>query len=312
MLDRVTCRENGSHYKMSYLITTFNKCTFLVEVLSRLLKQAHPDEEIIVIDGGSSDGTVEYLEKLYREGRIHQMLSERDNGEAHGFNKGFLMARGELIKVITDDDAFYWTGIQKCKQFMLAHPEVDLLGSDGAGTDWKNRDAFVPMSYVGSFLKWQNESLPFEFCGLGLLIRRSSLPLLGLFHIGFIRVDAEFSMRITSGPGNVAWYNNPLWVRITNPDSNSVKHFKRASIEFELLSKMYLNKNTLFPEIIRHLKNIMRPIKKLIAKTAAYEDQLKNWPAEFRLCDSWLHHENQKREGQFLCRKRQNAYCKND
>lgn len=302
MLDRVICTEVSSPYKMTYLITTYNKCTFLSEVLTRLIGQAQSDEEIIVIDGGSTDGTVKYLKKLYTDGHIHQFISERDKGEAHGFNKGFLMARGELIKVITDDDAFYWPAIQACKQFMLAHPEVDLLAADGAGTEWGNKDPFIYMSYIDNVMEWQHKSLPFDFCGLGLLIRRSSLPLLGLFHIGFIRVDAEYSLRVTAGPANLAWYDNPLWVRITNQDSNSVKYFKQASQEIELLNRIYLNKTSLLPKFIRNLKNILRPIKKLIIKTTTNKYLLDGWPAAFCICDSWLQNENKKKEGQFLYR----------
>jgi len=300
MLDCMTCTKVSFPYKMTYLITTYNKCIFLCEVLTRLIGQIQSDEEIIVIDGGSTDGTVEYLKQLYTDGHIHQFISERDKGEANGFNKGFLMARGELIKVITDDDAFYWTGIQACKKFMLTHPEVDLLATDGAGTEWRNKDPFIYMSYVDSVMEWQNKSLPFAFCGLGLLIRRSSLPLLGLFHIGFIRVDAEYSMRVTAGPANIAWYDNPLWVRITNQDSNSVKYFKQASRETELLDRIYLHKTSLLPKIIRHSKNILRPIKKLIIRTTTNKCPFEDWPATFRLCDSWLQDENKKKEGRFL------------
>ena len=298
MLDRMI----SSPYNMTYLITTYNKCTFLREVLTRLIGQLQSDEEIIVIDGGSTDGTVEYLSQLYKEGHIHQLLSQRDKGEAHGFNKGFLMARGELIKVITDDDAFYWPGIQACKQFMLSHPEVDLLASGGAGTEWAKNDPFIFESYIDPFTKWQKISTPFAFCGLGLMIRRSSLPLLGLFHIGFIRVDAEFSMRVTAGSANLAWYDNPLWVRITNPDSNSVKYYNKACKEIEILDRMYLNKTSLFLRTIRHIKNILRPIKKVIKKTIKNCYTQEDWPVRFRLCDSWLNNENQKRKGQFSYR----------
>jgi glycosyltransferase involved in cell wall biosynthesis len=289
-------------YKMTYLLSTFNKRAFLSEVLSRLIQQVKPDEEIIVIDGGSSDGTAQYLAELLRDGHIHQMVSEKDKGEAHGFNKGFLLARGELIKMLTDDDAFYWPGIDACREFMLEHPEVDLLGSDGAGIDWSKNNPVVPMPYPEGFSRWQSEARPFAFCGLGLMIRRSSLPLLGLFHIGFIRVDAEFSLRATAGPANLAWYDNPLWVRITNPDSNSVKYFQRASLESELLDMVYLNKNPLFPTALRHLKDLLRPLKRVLAGKTGSPKAFESWPAAFQMCDCWLEDANRKRKGQFLVR----------
>src|SRR5215813_13826275 len=121
---------------LSYVLTTRNKLPLLQCVLDRLFEQIKQDEEIVVVDGASTDGTRPFLEGLYAAGRIHQWISEPDCGEAHGYNKGVLLARGELIKLISDDDAFYWPGIQACKAFMLAHPEVDLLAANGAALDW--------------------------------------------------------------------------------------------------------------------------------------------------------------------------------
>ena len=96
-----------STVNLSWIITTRNKLAFLKEVLHRLLSDLHEDEEIIVVDGASTDGTVEYLTELHRQGLIHHFLSEPDHGEAEGFNKGMLLANGRLIKILTDDDAFY-------------------------------------------------------------------------------------------------------------------------------------------------------------------------------------------------------------
>src|SRR5438552_17918629 len=91
---------------LSYLLTTYNKLSYLKEVLKTLMDNRKDDEEIIVTDGGSTDGTREYLQKIYQDGKIDQYISEKDFGEAHGFNKGIMKARGELVKIITDDDVF--------------------------------------------------------------------------------------------------------------------------------------------------------------------------------------------------------------
>ena len=107
-----------SDIKLSYVLTTFNKLGYLETVIKELIRNCMTGEEIIVIDGGSTDCTKEFLNMLYEEGKIHQYISEKDYGEAHGFNKGILMARGELIKVITDDDVFDFDVMQECKMYM--------------------------------------------------------------------------------------------------------------------------------------------------------------------------------------------------
>ena len=117
--------------KLSYVLTTFNKLPYLKHTIAELLEACTDDEEIVIYDGGSTDGTREYLEDLYKKGLIHQFSSEKDKGEANGYNKAILQANGELIKIITDDDIYAYDRIKQCKEFMLQNPEKDMLGSDG-------------------------------------------------------------------------------------------------------------------------------------------------------------------------------------
>lgn len=313
-----------SEIKLSWVLTTRNKLLFLREVLSRLTNALNSDEEIIVIDGGSTDGSAQYLRKLYESGQIHQFISEPDKGEAHGFNKGFLMARGELIKVITDDDAFYYPGIQACKGFMLAHPEVDILGTDGAGTNWTKSNPFVSKSHLYDewYEEWKRSATPFNFSGLGIMIRRSSLPILGLFNTGFVWVDYEFSLRTTSGPANLAWYTGYIWVRITNPDSNTVAQSRTIRSDRKKLDQFYLgidhkkvavcSKYVDFAKAYtKRLRKLPRKIARSIAKRLGYisrqtnpgpeQDHFpKDWATIFEMCDQWLKEQNEKDKGQFM------------
>ena len=226
-----------SEIKLSYVITTRNKLPYLKEVMKRLLENVQADEEIVVADGASTDGTVAYLKDLYEQGKIHQFISEPDKGEAHGYNKCFLMARGELIKIITDDDAFYYPGIQECKQFMLTHPEIDAIGTQGCneGSRLSPRES---TEYLEFYKTWIGSSQSFPFCCLGLMLRRRSLPLIGVFHTSFLRVDAEFSCRITSGSTNLAWFTGLCWIHCDNPQSNS-RQGDRMRRDMEKLEEFY-------------------------------------------------------------------------
>jgi glycosyltransferase involved in cell wall biosynthesis len=232
--------------KLSYVITTWNKLPYLKEVLNKLIENLEEDEEIVITDGASTDGTKEYLSELFKAGKIQQFISERDKGEAHGFNKAFLMAKGELIKIITDDDVYYYPGIKKCKDYMLTHTEVDMISFDGLSlnTTFGNFE-YSENNSKGKFLKWKNNKVPFEFCGLGFMLRRSSLPLTGLFHAGFKIVDLEFSLRATSIPVNLVWYTGLCYVNIVNSDSNSVKYWERLEREREDAFAFYLKKKKL-------------------------------------------------------------------
>ena len=216
---------------LSYVLTTRNRLGFLRVVLSRLVERRLDDEEIVVIDGASTDGTVQFLEDLLQAGQIQQLWSESDRGEAHGLNRGCLVARGRLLKPLSDDDAHYWQGIQACKQFMLSHAEIDVLGSNGGGNDWQRPERFEPFEYQDKFLRWRESRACFEFCGLGLMIRRGSLPLVGLFNPAFVRVDMEYSLRITQGPCRLAWHLGSDYLRLAHSESGGILQTPRLADE---------------------------------------------------------------------------------
>lgn len=293
-----------STFKLSYAITTRNKLPYLKGVLDRLIKQKKLDEEIIIADGGSTDGTREYLAELKNNHAIDQFVSEPDKGEAHGFNKCLLSARGELIKIITDDDVFYYPAIMDCKNFMLSNPNIDLLSTNGG---FKNQDAtpyVKTLDYTKNYQQWQRDHTPFSFCGLGIMIRKSSLPIVGLFNPSFRRADAEFSLRVTSSKANIAWHSGFSFVNISNPKSTSIVHQKKIKEETDLLNKLYLNKN---PDLFnvhkfKALKN--RLLNRSSFQTAILQENYQaQWSEFFSMSEKWLIAQNQKSTPQFLWNK---------
>jgi glycosyltransferase involved in cell wall biosynthesis len=219
---------NMETIKLSYVITTFNKLKYLKFVMADLLENIQADEEIVVVDGGSKDGTQEYLKSLFDDGKIHQYKSEPDKGEAHGFNKGMLMAKGELIKILTDDDSFYYPGIWHCKNYMLENPNVDVLASNVATTFlFNDKTISFDESHNKYSEAWSTSKIKnFPFIGLGIMIRRSSIPLTGLFNTTIKLVDSEFSLRVTTN-ANFVWYTGVLGIRAGNINSNYHKFFKQ-------------------------------------------------------------------------------------
>ena len=262
-----------SDISLTYVITTRNKLPYLKEVMKRLLENVRVDEEIVVADGVSTDGTVEYLKDLHEQGKIHQFISEPDKGEAHGYNKALLMARGELIKLITDDDAFYYPGIQECKRFMLENKHIDVISGNTAQIMLERPGRFKFLAECqNNYQEWLNHSTSGWFIGLPLMIRKQSLSLTGLFSTGFIQVDTEYSLRITSlNHVNIAWHMSVLAVRIENPKSNfrsfslDRKSFEERDRMWYFFSQSY--RNNLIAQtkkefsLLEFLKKQARPIK---------------------------------------------------
>lgn len=294
---------------LSYAITTRNKLPYLREVLGRLLLAVQDDEEIVITDGGSTDGTREYLSDLYRQGKIHYFTSEPDIGQGHGDNKAILAARGTLIKIIHDDDAFYYPGIRACKEFMLAHPEIDVLGAEGAGLNWLHGPVPHRTNYARRREQWVATKKKFSFCDLGLMIRRNSLPLLGLFHTGIRRIDYEYTLRITTGKAQLAWYTNPVWIRVLNPgreDHLSPNEGERGILNEQRANAFYFGTTVRqlvlqdFQETVRRLRARLRLLYiRWIGPRPRYPFP-NDWSAVYAMCDDWLRNQNQKSNGRFL------------
>lgn len=90
--------------KFSIVIVSFNRVKVLEQAISSVVNQTYKNFELIVIDGGSTDGTVEILKK-YDE-KIAYWVSEKDNGIYHAMNKAVAHATGDYIEFLGSDDCF--------------------------------------------------------------------------------------------------------------------------------------------------------------------------------------------------------------
>lgn len=209
-------------FNISYIISTFNRLPFLKITLPKLIESLAKNEEIVVVDGDSKDGTKEYLSDLYNQGKIHQFISEPDKNQAHGWNKAMLMSKGKIIKKIIDDDVFDYNSIRKCANYMLQNPEVDIVISNDLSTQLDNLKEISKNSRLMPFKKWAKmQTSSFTFGDVHMLIRKKSLSLIGLYSTSYIMIDWEYSLRISYLKANIAYY--------TGYNALSVYHEKTVS-----------------------------------------------------------------------------------
>lgn len=91
--------------KLSIITVTWNAVQELPPTLESVFALAQQDYELIIIDGASTDGTVEYVQSLGN--RVHQFVSEKDAGIYDAMNKGLHMARGEYVWFLNAGDTAY-------------------------------------------------------------------------------------------------------------------------------------------------------------------------------------------------------------
>jgi glycosyltransferase involved in cell wall biosynthesis len=286
---------------LSYILATRNKLPYLRETLEKIISNRKGDEEILVADGQSTDGSQEYLTSLKREGKIDYYVSEKDHGVAHALNKLILNAHGELVKYMTDDDAFNFESIQKCKDFMLKHPEIDLTSAESGSLNDPLRveretdplQIVRALDYTENYKEWQEDHTPFSFCDLSTMFRRSSLPVLGIYNLSFPGPDVEYSLRTTKSPARIAWYTGYASVNISNPQSVSIVHMKKTKRLTDKLYTFYFNKRSDLSIVakLKALKNKIKsfsvPQEKSLPKNFTTE-----WPKLVFISEEWMRIKN--------------------
>lgn len=88
--------------KISIIMPSFNQAAYIDEAINSVLSQDYPDKELIVIDGGSTDGSVEVIQKYSQQ--LAYWVSEPDTGQSDAINKGFRKATGQLLTWSNSDD----------------------------------------------------------------------------------------------------------------------------------------------------------------------------------------------------------------
>ena len=111
--------------KVSIVTISFNQAQFLEQAIRSVIDQDYPDVEYIVVDPGSTDCSLEIIDR-YRD-KIDKVILEPDNGPADGLNKGFDCAQGEVYGFLNADDVLAPGAIKQVVCFIADHPEIDVV-----------------------------------------------------------------------------------------------------------------------------------------------------------------------------------------
>lgn len=107
--------------RISIIIPCYNAVEFIEETIQSILGQNYPNFECIVMDGGSTDGTVEILKK-YKDKIIWK--SEKDRGQSDAINKGIKLASGDIVAYLNADDVYEKDCFQKVADFFVKKLDV--------------------------------------------------------------------------------------------------------------------------------------------------------------------------------------------
>jgi glycosyltransferase involved in cell wall biosynthesis len=121
-----TKMDNGNDWpKITVVTPSFNQGQFIEETIRSVLYQGYPNLEYFVIDGGSTDNTVEILKKY--ESKISYWVSEKDKGQTHAINKGFERATGSIYAYLNSDDVYMPYTLKLIAEIFMKFNEVQWL-----------------------------------------------------------------------------------------------------------------------------------------------------------------------------------------
>ncbi|MBD2107741.1 glycosyltransferase family 2 protein [Nodosilinea sp. FACHB-13] len=111
--------------KISIVTPSYNQVQFLEATIQSVLDQNYPNLEYIIIDGGSTDGSLDII-KQYQD-RLHYWCSEPDAGQYDAINKGFAKSTGDILAWLNSDDMYYPWAFKTVASIMSELPEVNWL-----------------------------------------------------------------------------------------------------------------------------------------------------------------------------------------
>jgi len=162
---------------ISIITVIYNGVKLLPGTIDSVIGQTYPAIEYIIIDGGSSDGTVEIIEKYADQ--INQWISEPDKGLYDAMNKGLKMATGDFVWFMNAGDHIYAPNTVE-KMMEKWQPDTDILYGevmlvDDARKELGTRSATTKQKLTNP-LHWQDLAKGMVVCHQGFLPRREIAP----------------------------------------------------------------------------------------------------------------------------------------
>ena len=216
--------------KISVITAVYNNRYTICDALDSALSQVGVDVELVVIDGGSKDGTVNLLHNY--SSQLGVMVSERDNGIYDALNKGISHSSGEVIGFLHSDDLFADEQALARVADAFSDPKVDAVYGDLVYVHKDNTDKVIRY--------WQSGEYSPERLGWGWMpphptfyVRRSVYERLGVFDTSFkIAADYDCMVRFLSRGIRVAYIpETQVKMRVGGESNRSLKNILRKSSE---------------------------------------------------------------------------------
>ena len=221
--------------RVSYVLATKNKAKYLTQAMENAKALKKDSDELIVVDGNSTDDTREILSSY--KTHIDKLIIGDDKNVAHALNKGILEATGKYVKQLCDDDLIDPSEMERAIAFMEQYPEIDLLVCGGIKEVPEGRmQVNAPPNYGSSV----GDIFQYGSCGTGFVHRRDSFAKFGLINTDYVAIDREFALRLIAQGGVVRFLPGKHYLHRVYPESTSITGLDKWNSDNEKLKQKYL------------------------------------------------------------------------
>ena len=164
----------NKNYKISIITVTKNSESFLEECILSLDKQSYRNYEHIIIDGCSTDNTINLIKK--HKNKIAYWISEKDEGLYDAMNKGIKKCSGDIIGILNSDDIYYPQALSIVSKYFNLNKKLDFLF--GSVNKYKLLHGYNPKKIKWSFGFYTSHSV-------GFFIKKKSQLKVGLYNLKY-------------------------------------------------------------------------------------------------------------------------------
>lgn len=214
---------------------SFNQGCFLKRTIESVLQQTYPHIEYLVMDGGSSDESVDILKEY---GEQFSWVSEKDRGQTDAINKGFARAHGEILAYLNSDDVLEPEAVEKVVNFLLDHPEVDLVYGEANYIDKEDQVIGKYPTREYSFKHLTGEDF---ICQPAAFWRKRIAERVGPFDTRLhIVMDYDYWLRIAKAGGKIVHLHETLASSRLYAETKTLSRREDVFAEIMQISKRHL------------------------------------------------------------------------
>lgn len=254
--------------KISIITISYNSGRTIERTICSILSQNYNNLEYIIIDGGSTDNTLDIIKKYDK--KISKWVSEPDEGISDAFNKGIKLATGNLIGIINSDDGLEANALKK----LSLEYEEDIDVYRGNIIFW-NEETNSKIREVPS-MKFNYSTLGLRCCHQGTFVNKRAYDKFGVFNTNYkYNMDFDLLLRFQNKGASFKYINYDMaYFTMNGITFNNISKLQKKEMETIILNNGGNKLNIYEYRMVKFFKQVVKKIINidLVLKVKNYKD----------------------------------------